>query len=355
MKKQKIYILFDDTMDGESLQSANAALNLLLNAWSNDPYWKENLEAEVWLVSGQKHLHYLDLQQDFFENAIPHNRDQPRHQLGDILCHLLKTKPLNGAHFYRPQLMILSDVFIVDEVSLVKAYENSVITDCLFIDADYQNTKNLPVAIQLLNGDELNTHIAWGCIKQEPVIIRVEKSHLMFKRMLSAAEQGDVNAQVQLAAMYRAGLGVSRNISAAIEWYQSAAQQNHVDAQYQLGEFYLMGLTGKLDKREAEKWYFLAAEAGHADAQYRLGTLYKYVKNLPTNNNEALKWWKLAADQGHTNAQIELGKMYQLGRCVERDLHKAEGYFQQAAKDGNQVAQLHFNQLGNQSVNSKCD
>lgn len=348
MKKQKIYILFNDTMNGESIQAANAALNLLLNAWSIDPCWKENLEVEVWLASGPKHLHFLDLKGVNLENFITSTGESTQKLMGDALCRLLKIPSPNGENYYRPQLVILSDFFILDEISLPSTFKRSAITDCLLFNTGYGVSIDFPIPIKVQNSESLNTHIAWDCIKQDEVIWQTEKSHVLAKQIQLAASSGDMNAQAQLAAMYRRGLGVGRNMSEALKWYHSAAQHDHIEAQYELGEFYLLGLAGLLDKQEAEKWYLRAAEGGSADAQYRLGTLHKYAPWKLTNYTEALKWWKLAAEQGHANALIELGKMYLLGRGVEKDPVVAGGYFQQAEKSGNQAAQMHLKQMDNQ-------
>jgi hypothetical protein len=49
-----------------------------------------------------------------------------------------------------------------------------------------------------------------------------------------AAEQGNVNGQINLAFMYEKGLGVERNISTAVSWYTQAAKQGDEDAKYAL-------------------------------------------------------------------------------------------------------------------------
>ncbi|PKM13013.1 MAG: sel1 repeat family protein [Gammaproteobacteria bacterium HGW-Gammaproteobacteria-3] len=45
--------------------------------------------------------------------------------------------------------------------------------------------------------------------------------------MLKAAEQGLVEAQVVVAAMYDSGLGFAHNVNKATQWYEKAAAQGH--------------------------------------------------------------------------------------------------------------------------------
>jgi len=69
------------------------------------------------------------------------------------------------------------------------------------------------------------------------------------------AEQGVVNAQFNLAQMYRSGEGVPQNAATAAEWYRKAAQQGDKESQYLLGAMYLNGEGVKQDEAEAHKWF----------------------------------------------------------------------------------------------------
>ena len=66
-----------------------------------------------------------------------------------------------------------------------------------------------------------------------------------FKRAATVLEdlasQGHKDAQYQLAALYRAGQGVTKDHSVAAHWYKKAADQGHVKAQYNLGVLYEHG------------------------------------------------------------------------------------------------------------------
>ena len=78
------------------------------------------------------------------------------------------------------------------------------------------------------------------------------------------AEQGDAQAQHNLASMYNKGEGVSADDTEAVKWYLLAAEQGVSSAQYNLGNAYRNGEGVNQDYSEAKKWYLLAAEQGHA-------------------------------------------------------------------------------------------
>ena len=82
---------------------------------------------------------------------------------------------------------------------------------------------------------QLNTafaHIEKGNYKAAAPIIR------------RFAEQGDVDAQYQLAFMYEQGLGVKTDFAAAAKWYHAAAEQGDAAAQMNIATLYEDGLDG---------------------------------------------------------------------------------------------------------------
>ena len=85
------------------------------------------------------------------------------------------------------------------------------------------------------------------------------------------AQQGDAEAQYQLAALYRSGRGVPQNHAQAADWYRKAAQQGYVKAQYNLAVMHENGWGVDKDSALAQDWYRKAAGQGHAMAQAKLG------------------------------------------------------------------------------------
>lgn len=109
-----------------------------------------------------------------------------------------------------------------------------------------------------------------------------------------AAFKGFAEAQVQLAEMYDAGIGVPQNIETAVEWYEKAAAQGHEDALVALGQHYSEDLN---HKAAAIPYYQRAAEMGNDTAQYRLGLIYLGEKGVPRDDARAWLYFSLSADR----------------------------------------------------------
>lgn len=73
-----------------------------------------------------------------------------------------------------------------------------------------------------------------------------------------AAEQGYLQAQTELARMYRLGDGVEQNFDAMAKWYRRAAEQGDVGAQLLLADSYAYGYGVEKDVVEAYMWYEIA-------------------------------------------------------------------------------------------------
>jgi len=83
------------------------------------------------------------------------------------------------------------------------------------------------------------------------------------------AEAGDAEAQVALAGLYRGGLGVPADLTAAARWYRRAAGQGEAVAQLNLGDLYSRGAGVPRDLVQAHLWLSLAAVQGRRWAARR--------------------------------------------------------------------------------------
>ena len=153
------------------------------------------------------------------------------------------------------------------------------------------------------------------------------------------AEQGGVQAQINLGAMYHKGVGVARNDGEAVKWWRRAAGQGHVETQVNLGAMYYKGVGVARNDEEAMKWTRLAAEQGHAQAQFNFGAMCHKGEGVEQNDEEAAKWIRLAAEQGHAQAQSNLGAMYHDGIGVARDYGEAVKWTRLAAEQRHAQAQ----------------
>ena len=113
--------------------------------------------------------------------------------------------------------------------------------------------------------------------------------------------------------------GQNQTSAQGVEALQRAAEQGDVEAQYNLAFLYDEGRGVPQDDAEAVRWFRLAAGQGDAGAQNNLAFLYDGGRGVPPDDAEAVRWYRLAADQGHTVAQYNLGVMYAEGLGVPQD------------------------------------
>ena len=137
------------------------------------------------------------------------------------------------------------------------------------------------------------------------------------------AEQGDGDAQFNLAGAYHFGKVVPKDDVEAASWLRKAAEQGHANAQFTLGNCYRKGEGVPKDEVEAVKWYRKSAEQGVVMAQLNLALCYQNGTGVEKDEVEAAKWLRKAAQQGYAEAQRELGRCYIDGIGVEKN--EAEG------------------------------
>lgn len=161
---------------------------------------------------------------------------------------------------------------------------------------------------------------------------------------LSAAEAGELIAQIVLAQRLAEGIGGAKDEKQAAYWYRRAAENPKAwSAQMQkMGEIYEKGQGVPRDDGEAARWYLRAAE--HAQKRpplqepvalwFKLGELYEHGKGLPKDSTQALEWYRKAANSRMVVAQVRLGTFYETGLYVPQDYTEAARYYRAAASVG---------------------
>lgn len=87
-----------------------------------------------------------------------------------------------------------------------------------------------------------------------------------------SARQGNAQAQAKMGALYLLGReGVEQDDQKAAEWIHKAAEQGFLEAQVLLAAMYDRGLGVQHSKDNATQWYEKAAAQGHATAMAILG------------------------------------------------------------------------------------
>lgn len=155
--------------------------------------------------------------------------------------------------------------------------------------------------------------------------------------VVTAAENGDVNAQFTLGRKFVTGDGVPKDDQQAAVWYRKAADQEYAQAQYGLGLLYE---TSNLvpDYKQAVVWYRKAAAQGDVFAQNKMGQIYLDGQGVPQNYEQAAAWYRKAAEQGDADAQSNLGVMYADGMGVPKDNKQAYAWQSVAVANGAYVS-----------------
>jgi len=126
-----------------------------------------------------------------------------------------------------------------------------------------------------------------------------------FKWLYKAAEKGKSTPQSQkiLGQDFLIGRVVPRNYSQSVQWYKLAAENGDHDAQNELAFLYYVGRGVQQDFKTAYNWFERAAKGGLAIAQYNVGIMW-YTGNGVEKPDliAAYSWLSLAAANGYADA-----------------------------------------------------
>lgn len=133
-----------------------------------------------------------------------------------------------------------------------------------------------------------------------------------------AAEQGFPFAVANLGKMYKDGIGVQRNIQAAINLFADS-----------IG----FGLTVPVEELNIND-LIAYAEQGNANAQLLLGICYGDGINVESNICESVHWYYKAAEQEQPLALLIIGTFLLKGEKIPRNILSAEMYLSAAIRQG---------------------
>ncbi len=120
-----------------------------------------------------------------------------------------------------------------------------------------------------------------------------------------------------------------KDFAKAVFFYQTLAQEGDPDAQYQLAVFYESGKGIAEDQGQAFYWFEKSAKQGNARAQYNLGVMYENGWGTAQDYQQALKFYNLAALQNYGPAldKKEFIKAHGLGPVNELNLSREDTVF----------------------------
>ncbi len=164
-----------------------------------------------------------------------------------------------------------------------------------------------------------------------------------FEEWLPYAEQGDVNAQYNLALVYDVGY---KNYQQAAKWYKKAANQDYDKAQYNLALMYRDGDGVSKNYKKSIKWFKKSANQGHAGAQSSLGFAYRWGnRGVDKDYSKALYWTKKAAKQDDVIAQNNLAVAYENGVGIVKDYKESIIWYLKAVDGDYEKAKENLNDL----------
>lgn len=169
---------------------------------------------------------------------------------------------------------------------------------------------------------------------------QLKNTDLAMSYFLKSAEKGYLPA-IQLMAKYR--LLHDKNPEQAIRWFKQAAEAGDVNAQMFMAASYLYGIGVKKNSDMAARYYISAAKKGNSIAQYALADQFLSSRNAATNKL-GWAWLAKAAASGNPKALTKLASFYISGKLVTKDTDKGVQLLTQAATNNYTKAMI---ELGN--------
>ena len=162
------------------------------------------------------------------------------------------------------------------------------------------------------------------------------------------AQEGDVEAQMNLAYMYLYGVnGVETDYEKSAKYYAMAAEQDNPIALNNLGSLYFNGIGVSKDIRTALGLFQKSADLGNENAALNLAFIYlSGGKKDAERNRRAVDLLQKAQAKSHI-AQFMLGYAYYQGFVVPQNYEKAFALIKKAASAESQIdeAQLLLAQM----------
>ena len=149
-----------------------------------------------------------------------------------------------------------------------------------------------------------------------------------------AAEENNPKAQIALSKLYSGTLygDFRRNYKKSFQWMEAAANQGNTDAEVEMAEMYIRGEVIPMNARKAKTWYEKAAAKDDLDGINGLARLYRYGSGVRKDQEKAFEYYQEASLQGHTRSQVGLGMAYRDARGVKKNLVYAYAWFLIAAE-----------------------
>ena len=122
---------------------------------------------------------------------------------------------------------------------------------------------------------------------------------------LISANEGNAEAQFDIAYAYFNGEGIERDYASAAMWFKRSARQNYAKAQYNLAYCYMNGRGVPRDYDKASDLLHKSANNNYKRAQLTLADCYANGILVEQNEKESQKWMAMAANMQPEQPQTE--------------------------------------------------
>jgi len=153
------------------------------------------------------------------------------------------------------------------------------------------------------------------------------------RKLLELASTEQSYAAYILGKMYRQGTGVEKNLGRSAALFRLAADAGNEEAQVMVAADHYRGVGVDIDMKLAARYYQLAADQYNSIAMNNLGDMYENGFGVEKDFGRALELYKRAAKQGAPFAFASLGSLFYEGRGVAKDLGMAYTYLALALKN----------------------
>lgn len=122
------------------------------------------------------------------------------------------------------------------------------------------------------------------------------------------AEDGDPEAQLELARRLEFGIGLPADAQRAWDWLAKAAHSGLPEAQYRLGRAMRGAAAGPEERPGGLAWLIKAAQAGHGQARWELVRIYRTGDGVARDRGSVYRWLRTLVQAGDPHAHTQLSQ-----------------------------------------------
>lgn len=184
-------------------------------------------------------------------------------------------------------------------------------------------------AFEFFHAPEGYTGFCYMPISEETKATKREFRELLNQKIQESA--GNTSALNDLGCLYASGIGIRRNMKMAVAYFMEASMKNSLFGMLNMAQLYREGMGVEKDIEKARELYHRAYEMSYTDAMVLCGDTYlEGAADMEPDYKNALICYQKAVFKRCPYASYRLGWLYHEGLGVEQDSVKAWDYYQKA-------------------------